>query len=231
MNRVSRDAIGGGLRLSLGLQARQVQSQQLRPRMIQSMEIVQLPIMALQERIEQEMNENPLLEMQEQDPMLPDEPNERDNPDATADSERELVVDGSKDHLDDFERLATMDTESTGVFDDGPRGFLTRTEEEADGKHDAMSNVTARPESLNDHLIHQIGEMELEPDLAAMAERIISTLDASDGGYFKSNLEDLLPPDAGPDQLDLARARWKSCRASIRAGSPHGISGSACCGS
>ena len=77
-------------------------------------------------------------------------------------------------------------------------------EEEADRKHDATSNVTARHESLNDHLIHQIGEMELEPDLAAMAERIISTLEACDGGYFKSNLENLLPPDAGPDQLNLA---------------------------
>ncbi len=44
------------------------------------MEILQLPIMALQERIEQEMNENPLLEVQEQDPTLPDEPTERDNP-------------------------------------------------------------------------------------------------------------------------------------------------------
>ena len=31
------------------------------------MEILQLPIMALQERIEQEMNENPVLELQEQD--------------------------------------------------------------------------------------------------------------------------------------------------------------------
>ena len=112
---------------------------------------------------------------------------------------------GSKDHLDDFERMMIMDTELPGTFDDGPRGFLTRMEEEANGKHDAVSNVTARPESLNDHLIHQIGEMELEPDLAAMAERIISTLDASDGGYFQSSLEDLLPPDAGPDQLDLAR--------------------------
>ena len=32
------------------------------PRMIQSMEILQLPIMALQERIEQELGENPVLE-------------------------------------------------------------------------------------------------------------------------------------------------------------------------
>ena len=41
--------------------------------MIQSMEILQLPILALQERIEQEMEENPVLEMREEDPDLPAE--------------------------------------------------------------------------------------------------------------------------------------------------------------
>jgi RNA polymerase sigma-54 factor len=173
--------------------------------MIQSMEILQLPIMALEERIEQEMNDNPLLERQESDPSLPEEPVERENPDAPEESEREFVVDESKDNVDDFERLLNLDKEVPDHFDDGPRRSLTRIEEEADRKHDAMANVASRPESLNDYLMHQIGELDLEPDLEQMAERIISALDASDGGYLKTGLEDLLPPDATPDQLDLAR--------------------------
>ena len=57
------------------------------PRMIQSMEILQLPVLALQERIEQEMNENPVLEMQEQDPNLPEDAGEVENPDSPAESE------------------------------------------------------------------------------------------------------------------------------------------------
>ena len=48
------------MRLSFGLEQRLVQKQMLAPRMIQSMEILQLPIQALEARIEQEMNENPL---------------------------------------------------------------------------------------------------------------------------------------------------------------------------
>ena len=48
------------MRLSLGQEMQLVQKQVLAPRMIQSMEILQLPIMALQERIEQEMEENPV---------------------------------------------------------------------------------------------------------------------------------------------------------------------------
>ena len=61
------------MRLSFGLEARQLQTQKLAPRMIQSMEILQLPIQALEERIEQELQENPILEMRENDPDLPDE--------------------------------------------------------------------------------------------------------------------------------------------------------------
>ena len=81
------------MRLSLGLEQKLVQKQVLAPRMIQSMEILQLPLQALEERIEQEMNENPLLEVNESDPDLPDEPEERENPDAPTEDERELVVD------------------------------------------------------------------------------------------------------------------------------------------
>ena len=44
---------------------RMTQNMILAPRMIQSMEILQLPIMALQERIQQELQENPVLELQD----------------------------------------------------------------------------------------------------------------------------------------------------------------------
>ena len=137
------------MRLSLGLEARQVQIQKLAPRMIQSMEILQLPIMALQERIEQEMNENPLLEIQEQDPALPDEPEERDNPDAPADSERELVVDESKDNVDDFERLLNLDKEvpttlTTGLAQPDADGGRGRSQARCDGQRRRSSRIAER---------------------------------------------------------------------------------------
>ena len=65
------------MRLSFGLEQKLLQKQILAPRMIQSMEILQLPIMALQERIEQEIQENAVLEMQDEDPDLPESPPER----------------------------------------------------------------------------------------------------------------------------------------------------------
>jgi RNA polymerase sigma-54 factor len=50
---------------SMSLQQRPEQRQILAPRMIHSMEILQLPILALQERIQQELQENPVLELKE----------------------------------------------------------------------------------------------------------------------------------------------------------------------
>ena len=53
------------MRLDTSMSQRMEQKMILAPRMIQSMEILQLPVMALQERIEHEMQENPVLETKE----------------------------------------------------------------------------------------------------------------------------------------------------------------------
>ena len=50
------------MRLDASQHMRMEQRMKLAPRMIQSMEILQLPLMALEERIEQEMQANPVLE-------------------------------------------------------------------------------------------------------------------------------------------------------------------------
>ena len=49
------------MRLETSQQMRTEMRLRMAPRMIQSMEILQLPIMALQERIDQELSENPVL--------------------------------------------------------------------------------------------------------------------------------------------------------------------------
>jgi RNA polymerase sigma-54 factor len=53
------------MRMSFGQEMRMAQKQVLAPRMIQSMEILQLPVMALEERIEEEIQNNETLEMEE----------------------------------------------------------------------------------------------------------------------------------------------------------------------
>lgn len=199
------------MRLSLGMEARQLQVQKLSPRMIQSMEILQLPLMALQERIDQEMSENPVLEIQETDPTTPEAGSSEDG--APADSPREkdvdqkeIVVDEAHQNADDFERLDNLiNQEQPDYFDERPRTSSGRMEEDAERKADAIANIASRPESLQDHLLVQLGELEIGPELLAMCERIVSCLDASDGGYLRTSLIDMLPPDATDEQHALAK--------------------------
>jgi RNA polymerase sigma-54 factor len=191
------------MRLSLGLETRQIQTQKMAPRMIQSMEILQLPQMALLDRIDQEISENPVLELAEEDPELPDEPDDRENPDRPTEEERELVVD-NKNNVDDFERLLDLDRQVPDYFDERPRSSANRIDEASGRKHDAIANIEDRRESLNDYLLRQLGELEVDPKLRRLCERIISSLDSKDGGYFRSNLHDLLPPDATQQQLGAA---------------------------
>jgi RNA polymerase sigma-54 factor len=132
--------------------------------MIQSMEILQLPILALQEKIEQEMNENPMLEVQE---IESDEPIVRDDPDLPEQSEQEFVVEDDKDNVDDFERLLELDQQYPDTFDERPQRSSNQMDQDAERRHDALANVEARHETLQDHLELQLAELNLEPRTAA----------------------------------------------------------------
>ncbi|RCS43921.1 RNA polymerase sigma-54 factor [Bremerella cremea] len=189
------------MRMSFGLEQKMVQKQVLAPRMIQSMEILQLPVLALQEKIEQEMNENPMLEVQEQEASDLDE-NRREEPEARAESEQEFVVEEGKDNVDDFERLLEMDQQYPDTFDERPQRSSGQMEDDAERRMDALANVQSRPETLQDHLEHQLSELSIEPQLREWSERIISSLDSN--GYLTTSLEDLMPADADDELKELA---------------------------
>ena len=130
------------------------------------------------------------------------ESEEREAPDAPTEEERELVIDETHSNEDDFERLMKMDEEWPEHFEERSRPSRGEIEEAGERKLDAMANMVARPQSLQDYLHDQLGWFDLEPALRAMADRIIYNLDTN--GYLQGRLEDLLGPDAGPDDLALA---------------------------
>jgi RNA polymerase sigma-54 factor len=190
--------------MSFGQEMRQVQKQILAPRMIQSMEILQLPIQALEERIEQELQENPILEMREADPDLPEEEVERENSDAKTPEEKELVVDEGKNNAEDFERLENLGDEWTeAAYDERPRLSSNRLQEDEERRHDAMANMESKPQTLSDYLVEQLGWYELDEPTRQMAERIIYNLDPN--GYLSGRLEDLVDLSAGPQELQMAQ--------------------------
>lgn len=172
------------------------QKQVLAPRMIQSMEILQLPIMALQERIEQEMEDNPTLEQSDEtnegDSDQDSDSYDEENPNAPSEQEKELVVDEAHNNEDDFERLVNMAENMPDDYEERSRPSRDQIESEGDRQHDTMANISARPESLADYLAHQLSWFEIEQDVRAMAERIIYSLDSN--GYLKTPLTEVIPP-------------------------------------
>jgi RNA polymerase sigma-54 factor len=192
------------MKITFGQNLSLKQQQTLSPRMYQSMEILQLAQADLEARIEQELNENPALERSFDDDSAADEetqqPQEAESKDV---DQKELIVEESAGSADDFERLLNLDQDVPDYFD-GSRPSSNRIQDDIDRQHDLISNLVNPEETLQEYLIGQLHEMELESDLLAMCERIISSLSPGDGGRLNMSLRDLLPVDASDEDLDLA---------------------------
>ena len=141
------------MQLNLGTSMRQEQI--ISPRMIQSMEILQLPLMALQERIEHELEENPFLELREPGSEEDGTPSETELGEVVETPEepkpempeQELVIDATSGEQD-FERMDALNEDWADHFDEESRPSANRVSEDMDKKHDAMANMAARPQSL-----------------------------------------------------------------------------------
>ncbi len=178
------------MRLDTSMHQRMEQRQILAPRMIQSMEILQLPIMDLQARIRQELDENPALELKE--PTLEElqASGDAEAPPAeekAADPDGELVIDD--DHELDFNRLDALSQDYGDAFNEEHRPSRNGIDDESDRKHDAMSNMPSRPQSLHDYLAEQLTFLDLDPDESELVRFLISYLD--DNGYLKASLVDI----------------------------------------
>ena len=156
------------MKMEMGFGLRQEQQMRLAPQIIQSIEILQLPLLALEERLQTEMEENPVLEMSEKevDPEAP--PAE---PEELPDSFSGL----DEDFREHFQQLMPR----------SPRAG------ERDRKMDAMQNTAARGMSLQEHLVSQLSLLELTDRQRQLAEAIVWNIDAN--GYLQYPLEEILP--------------------------------------
>jgi RNA polymerase sigma-54 factor len=176
------------MRLDTTMNTRLEQTMRLAPRMIQSMEILQLPIMALQERIQQELQENPVLELKDSsdEPASPDgdgleldaAPLE-DNRDPGA---AELIIEDSGSNELDFDRLEAMSKDWGDVLNEEHRPSRNGMDDEGDKKHDAMQNMASRPQSLQDYLTDQLSFLELNGEQARLVRYLITHID--DNGFL-----------------------------------------------
>lgn len=175
---------------------RQELRQLLTPRMIQSMEILQLPLLALEERIEQELQNNPVLEASEADTLEPtpvvEQPERKEE---FSEDERPMVVKEDSGQAEDFDRLnklAEYLESSDDPFDNrllsGNR--VSSYEGERDKKLDAMNNTAARGINLVEHLLGQWAFVETTPDIRQAGEVLINYID--DEGYLRTEFQTII---------------------------------------
>ena len=168
--------------MGFDLSPRMDQRQIIAPRMIQSMEILQLSVMALHEKLQTELQENPFLE--EREARAKDEaPPE---PDFNADAPLKHDQTGETE----FARMEEINKDWGDHFNEEHRPSRASLEEQSDKKLEAMMNIAQAPQSLQDHLRDQLPYLELDPGQLELCEYVLTHLDHN--GYFLGH-----DPDSG----------------------------------
>ena len=195
------------MRLDTSQQMRTEMRLRMAPRMIQSMEILQLPIMALQERIEQELGENPVLE--DAGKTSSTEVDGDETPPAATEPEPDTEP-------NEFDSLIGLDENWSELYDEGPRRSRASLSEESDRKQEAMQNMASRPRSFHDDLTDQLGFFDCEPIVRELAEYIIHNLDEM--GLFKIDCRTWFAISTAGRRWNRPRKRCDLCSGSTRPG-------------
>ena len=173
------------------LQLRLSQHLTLTPQLQQSIRLLQLSTLELNQEIEKLLQDNPLLEREDVEPPPPPP---RDSTEQTAAGESSATT----------EAEATAPGEDGGAFDamDGISYGGS-----GDAEDDDYSPVAEQPASLRAHLAGQLSLMHLSDRDKQLVAMLIDSLD--DGGYLPQTLEEIaamLPPEleVEPEELSIA---------------------------
>ncbi len=186
------------MRFDTSQQMRLSQQMKLAPRMIQSMEILQMAMPALEERIEQELENNVTLETFEPD-ASPEEAREEIAESRLDDStDRKPMSVDEKNASEDFARLDSMEESYSEAFDNQYEARPSRADDFADSapssraagdrdpKQDAMANAPGRAASLTEQLLEQWSLADLDERTRALGRLIIEHIE--DDGLLRTPL-------------------------------------------
>ena len=190
------------MKLEMQGQMRLEQRMKLAPRMIQSMEILQLPILALQERIEQELNSNPVLEVAESPESEEVDVGGESSEDVTA---GELSASGDSSKVEEFGRMESLDDDYKDYMSQAAPFRRQVSGDEPDKKLEAIKNTAAGPQSLHAYLSEQWGLIDADESVKKAGSMIIDYID--NRGYLTVRLEQLHNKDKndfGFDDLQKA---------------------------
>ena len=167
-----------------GLYQTQTQKLVIGPQMQQSLQILQAPALELRQIIQQEINVNPVLEIESPDVSLED--TQPEDPDDI-----------------NLDAITQMDEEWREYWAQS-RATVNRRQDDDDRWKYLMDSIVA-PTTLQEHLVMQLRTSEIEDaELIEAVEFLIGNLD--DSGFLNSSLDDLSLNHAIPiDRLETAK--------------------------
>jgi RNA polymerase sigma-54 factor len=196
----------------LNLQQKQSLQQRLSPQQIQYVKLLQLPTLALEQRIKQEMEINPLLEEGE------DVTEEAALDDQSEDDQFDDVLDPEDEHAEDeYDWEEFLDTEDDLY---GYKAAVDRSAEEEERETPIVS-VSSMIESLRD----QLSFLDLDDQEELMAEHIIGSID--EDGYLRRSLESIVDDIAFNHGIMLSEADVEAVLQRIQRLEPVGVAGRA----
>lgn len=159
----------------LNLSQRQTLQMKLTPQQVQYLQLLQLPVLALEQRIKAELEMNPLLEEAEEMEMVQEqeEPKPEEQADGT-DAEQTKETDNSAEDGYTFEDFMNDDL-------DGYKAARTEYGGEERDEMPQPDEVT-----LTQRLLDQIHLLDLSPDEEVLCEEIIGNID--EDGYLRREL-------------------------------------------
>lgn len=185
--------------------------QKLSPQQIQLMKLLQVPTANLEERIKEEIEENPALEMDaeaesdEYDINSEDQQDSEDRNDDEYESDEQEAPDINEYLLDDDGEIAD---------------YKTKDDHYPEMGDDKVIPIRAEV-SFQEHLMNQLGLLELDQRNTTIAEQIIGSLD--DDGYLRSDISSLVDDMAFRQGLEVAEKEVTDLLLQIQQFDPPGI--------
>ncbi|CCB87375.1 RNA polymerase sigma-54 factor [Parachlamydia acanthamoebae UV-7] len=168
---------------------KQTQRMIMSPQMQQAIHLLQMPLMELVDRIETELEQNPILESiqdypeEDQDLTRLEEDNSEADLDEEQTPEKELLFDEQ-----DFEILKQIDEDFRDHFAESGNYYTKRTEEEEKQKNFQLNSIQAHV-SLFEHLMTIAQETFANPKDIQIAESIIGNFD--ERGFLQTSLTEI----------------------------------------
>jgi len=157
--------------MAQGMQQVQSLSQQqvLAPQLQQSLQILQVPMLELRNLIQQEMESNPVLEDEMIEPSLDERKSDND------------------DFQEEFDRLSKLDDEWRDYMAQSG-SYSARSQEDEERRQFFFDSIVSN-ETLQQHLVEQLGSSDLNAQERKIGELIIGNID--DLGFLASSPEEM----------------------------------------